>query len=195
MGIQINYKKKEVWQTSRAGEETEAHGGKEQSRKGRREPDTSASSLLLCPCSSCPCSQWVSLAGLFVIHQVLPRALMSQQALCWTLHSPGHTDEPGLCLKWGTRLLSSSLAQGFSIHLYTGIIAVVSAANQHFSSFFYAPAQTMIKEPPTSLHFLPLPWYTICPKKGLAIAVWFIAQKAFRFQKLEVKARCSYFTF
>lgn len=34
MGIQVNHKKKEVWQTSHAGEETKARGGRAE-QKGK----------------------------------------------------------------------------------------------------------------------------------------------------------------
>lgn len=100
--------------------------------------------------------------GGLMIYQVLPQALTSQQAPCWT--PPGCTAESAPCLQWGPGLLSSSVAQGVSIHLCSDTITVLSHINQRFSSLFHAPARTMIKEPPPTLHFPLLARYIPFPK-------------------------------
>lgn len=106
------------------------------------------------------------------------------------------TDEPASCLKWGTRAAEQLISpMSFpSIHTQTSLLwsqLLIGVC----SSLFHAPTQTTIKEPPTLLHFLPFPWYTTHPKKALAVAVWFMAQRACWFQKVGVKPWCSYFTF
>lgn len=97
------------------------------------------------------------------------------------------------CPQWGPGLLSSSPAQGVSIHLYTETIALLSHTNQHFSSLFHDPTHQVMKEPPTNPSFSS-PSLIHPFSKGLATAVWSMAWKSFWFQKLGVKLRCSYFT-
>lgn len=62
-----------------------------------------------------------------------------------------------------------------------------------FLAFFHVPAHKMMKEPPTNPSFSS-PSLVHPFSKGLATAVWSVAQKSFWFQKWRVKVRCSYFT-